>query len=137
MAREVGMVVQLTSGVIATLLEEAARARKLECCGLLLGHDRLIERAQPVSNVHSDPSRHFELDPAALIAAHRQARSGGPEVVGYYHSHPNGLAQPSATDRAAASGDGRIWAIVASGEVTWWRDAPQGFEALPTRVLPG
>ncbi len=30
-----------------------------------------------------------------------------------------------------------MWAIVAAGTVTWWRDAPSGFEALPTRVVAG
>jgi len=131
------MELELTSGVMATLLEEAVRAHPLECCGLLLGQGAAITAARPVRNVHADPAAHFELDPAALIAAHRAARSGGPQVLGYYHSHPNGLARPSATDQAEASRDGRVWAIVAADSITWWRDGARGFEALPTRVLPG
>ncbi|MFM5894054.1 MAG: Mov34/MPN/PAD-1 family protein [Novosphingobium sp.] len=132
-----GMVVELTSGIEATLLEEAACAHPLECCGLLFGRGQRIASVQPVCNVHPDPAAHFEIDPAALIAAHRAARSGGRQVLGYYHSHPNGLARPSATDQAETSGDGRVWAIVAAGSVTWWRDCAHGFEALPTRVVPG
>lgn len=131
------MVVELTSGVTATLLREAAQSGSDECCGLLLGQGGTVEIAVTAANVHPDPARHFEIDPAALIAAHRTARAGGPQVLGYYHSHPNGRAEPSATDAAQASGDGRIWAIIAAGAVTWWRDAPHGFEALPTRVAPG
>ncbi|MCZ8326140.1 MAG: M67 family metallopeptidase [Sphingomonadaceae bacterium] len=119
----------VTSGAIATLREEATRAHPLECCGLLLGRGRLIERALPCANVHPDPARHFEIDPAALIAAHRAARGGGPQVLGYYHSHPAGQAAPSPTDQASASGDGRVWAIVAGDEIGWWRDLPQGFAA--------
>ena len=128
------MVVELTSGVTATLLEEAARAHPRECCGLLLGQGGRVERAEPAGNVHPAPLDHFELDPQALIAAYRTARSGGMQVLGYYHSHPNGRTQPSATDQAQASGDGQIWAIVAAGTVSWWRDQPGGFEMLPTRV---
>ena len=131
------MEIGVTSGVKATLLQEAAKAHPLECCGLLLGRGGTVNAAQPAANVHPNPADHFEIDPAALIAAHRAARSGGPQVLGYYHSHPNGRAGPSAADQAQASGDGRIWAIIASGAVTWWRDAPHGFEALPTRVAPG
>lgn len=127
----------MTSGAIATLHEEATRAAPRECCGLLLGQGTRIERAVPAANVHPEPARAFEIDPAALIGAHRAARYGGPELLGYYHSHPNGRAAPSPTDRAAASGDGRIWAIVAAGAVTWWRDGPDGFEPLATRVVPG
>lgn len=130
------MAITVTSGVLATLLEEATRAHPLECCGLLLG-DRMIARASPAANVHPEPARHFEIDPAALIAAHRAARAGGVPVLGYYHSHPTGIAEPSATDRAAASGDGRIWAIIAGGAVRLWRDSPTGFEALPLRVGEG
>lgn len=123
------MAIRLTSGALATLIEEATDAAPQEACGLLLGRGR-IEEVEPCSNVHPDPLRHFEIDPAALIAAHRRARSGGLPVLGYYHSHPNGRTDPSPTDRALASGDGRIWAIVAAGEVRAWRDDPGGFVAL-------
>jgi len=125
----------VTSGAKATLLAEAAAAHPLEACGLLLGQGGVITAAVPVRNVHPDPARHFELDPQALIAAHRAQRAGGPQVLGYYHSHPTGLAEPSATDRACASGDGRIWAIVAAGAIGWWRDTPEGFELLPLRLV--
>jgi desampylase len=132
------MAITVTSGVLATLLEEATRAHPLECCGLLLGlDDGEILAAVPTANVHPQPQRHFEIDPAALISAHRAARGGGPAVLGYYHSHPSGRAEPSATDRASASGDGRIWAIIANLEVALWRDEPGGFEPLPLRVAAG
>lgn len=131
------MVVEVTSGVVATLLEEALRAHPAECCGLLLGVGGRVTRAAPAANVHPDPLRHFEIDPAVLIAAHRAARGGAEQVLGYYHSHPNGRCEPSAADRMAASGDGRIWAIVAGREVLWWRDEPGGFVALPSRVVGG
>lgn len=124
----------VTSGTIATLLEEATAAHPHECCGLLLGRENLIERAVPCRNVHPDPARHFEIDPAALIAAHRAARGGGPQVLGYYHSHPNGRAAPSQEDFASAERAGRIWAIIAGGDVLWWRDGPDGFERLSLRV---
>lgn len=120
------MDLELTSGALATLLEEATKAHPRECCGLLLGHGARIERAVPAANVHPDPERHFEIDPAALIAAHRAARAGGAQVLGYYHSHPNGRAEPSITDQSMASGDGRFWAIIAKGNVTLWRDSPAG-----------
>lgn len=128
------MVLEVTSGTIATLIEEAALAHPRECCGLLLGAPDLVVRAQPAANVHPEPEAHFEIDPLALIAAHKAARTGGAVLVGYYHSHPNGRAGPSETDLRQAARDGRIHAIVAHGAVTWWRDGEQGFEALSTRL---
>ncbi len=136
-ANYLGMVVELTSGTVATLVEEARLAHPRECCGLLLGKGSRVALAQPAANVHPEPMRHFEIDPKALIAAHRGARAGGLELLGYYHSHPDGLAEPSVIDRASASGDGRIWAIVAGGEARFWRDQPGAFVVLPTRVVGG
>ncbi|WP_310533986.1 M67 family metallopeptidase [Novosphingobium sp.] len=129
-----GTDIGVTSGAIATVLEFAAREHPREACGLLLGRAGVIERAQPCANVAADPLRHFEIDPAALIAAHRAERAGGEALIGYWHSHPEGHPLPSATDCEHASGDGRVWAIAAAGEVTFWRDGPGGFEALSTRV---
>jgi desampylase len=125
-----GMTMRLTSGTMATLLAEAEKAAPNECCGLLLGRAGLVSEARRAVNVASDPSRHFEIDPAALFTAHRAARDGGLELLGYYHSHPVGHPLPSATDCDHASGDGRAWAIIAGGEVSFWRDGPGGFEAL-------
>lgn len=105
---------------------------------MLLGSDSTIDLAMPTANVAPDPTRHFEIDPAALIAAHRAARNGsGPQVVGYFHSHPNGLARPSATDEANAARDGRIWVIVAGDAITCWRDGANGFEPLSYCVDQG
>ncbi|MXO74667.1 peptidase [Altererythrobacter aerius] len=112
------------------LLAEAAAAHPQEACGLILGSGDRIDTLRPAANVHPDPAAHFEIDPRALIGAHRAAREGGPQVLGYYHSHPFGPPAPSATDRAHATGDGRVWAIVGEGTVGWWRDEPDGFVPL-------
>jgi proteasome lid subunit RPN8/RPN11 len=133
---QMGMTLEVTSGVIATLLAEAATAAPAECCGVLTGRAR-IEQAVPAANVALDPQHHFEIDPAALISAHRTARGGGPAVLGYYHSHPTGHPVPSATDCDHAGGDGSVWAIVAAGDVTFWRDGAAGFEALSYRIVAG
>jgi len=132
-----GMVVPVTSDVIATLLAQAARAAPQEACGLLLGRDGRIDTVVEAANVSPDPLVRFEIDPAALFAAHRAARAGGPDLIGYYHSHPAGHPRPSATDCAHASGDGRVWAIVAGGIVAFWRDGETGFAALSHRLVDG
>jgi len=99
----------------------AAAASEEEICGLLLGEGTDIMAVRSVSNVAVDRARHFEIDPAALIAAHRAAREGGLRVLGHYHSHPSGVAVPSATDAACALPDGSLWLIVAEGVAALWR----------------
>ena len=124
----------VTRPVFDQLLAEAAGAAPEECCGILLGRKDAIESAHSATNVAAQPLRCFEIDPQALVDAHRAARSGGPQVLGYYHSHPLGRAEPSATDRARAAHDGRIWAIVGEGDVTFWRDEEAGFVPLSYTV---
>jgi desampylase len=124
------MGIRVSRPVFDGLLAEAARAAPEESCGILLGTDGLICEARLARNVATEPRRHFEIDPQALVDAHRSARSGGPPVLGYFHSHPGGPAEPSATDRAQAAHDGTIWAIVGEGGVTFWRDEEAGFVPL-------
>ena len=131
------MDIELTRAAFDRILAEARTGFPAEACGLLLGRGDRIEQALPTRNVHSTPQTHFEIDPQALIDAHRAARRSGSEVVGYYHSHPAGPATPSATDQAMASGDGRVWAIVAGGDVTFWRDDEDGFAKLSYIVRDG
>jgi proteasome lid subunit RPN8/RPN11 len=129
------MDIRVSRPVLDVLLIEAARAMPEECCGILLGHDGLIVEARAAANVAPERRRHFEIDPQALVDAHRIARNGGPQILGYYHSHPAGPAEPSATDRAQAAGDGNVWAIVGGDAVTFWRDEEAGFVPLSYAVV--
>ncbi|QYU69227.1 M67 family metallopeptidase [Leptolyngbya sp. 15MV] len=124
------MALELSRAVHDALLAEARCAAPEEACGILLGQGGRISGLIPTRNVHARPETHFEIDPRALIGAWKNEREGGPAVAGFYHSHPNGLAQPSATDRAQAARDGRIWGIVAAGDVSFWRDGEAGFTPL-------
>ncbi len=131
------MEIVLTSEVHAALIAAARAAHPLEACGILLGEGTRIAAAVSARNIHPSPHTHFEIDPAALIAAHRAARAGGHQVLGYYHSHPHGAPAPSATDRACASGDGRIWAIIAGDDFRLWRDGDEGFTPLSFALIDG
>jgi desampylase len=120
------MQVTISSTVIAQIVAEMRGAPAREVCGLLFGDGTDIQSAQACANVATDLARTFEIDPAALIAAHRTARAGGPAVIGHYHSHPNGLAEPSARDAADASPDGSLWLIAAASDVRGWRAVRDG-----------
>lgn len=97
---------------------------------MLFGDADAIDSVQVIDNVAENPERHFEIDPAALFAALRAERAGGPKLVGYFHSHPSGEAMPSATDAATAEPDGKLWVIAARGELTGWKSGAGGFERL-------
>lgn len=122
------------SRMLLDQIQAIAAADRAEVCGLLLGVAGRIEAIAPAANVAPDPARHFELDPAALIAAHRAARAGRAQIIGHYHSHPSGVAVPSATDAACAAPDGSLWLIVAGGDARLW--VAQGDGAGGVRFAP-
>ena len=128
------MALRISSMILERITAEAIASPDREVCGLLLGTgDRVLE-ARSCRNVAADPAVRFEIDPAALLAAHRRGRNGGPVPVGCYHSHPTGRAAPSPRDAADAAPDGGIWLIAAGGRVTAWRAVADG--PVHGRFLP-
>jgi len=128
--------VRIATDALALAQAEADASPRYEVCGLLLGRPGLIECAVPAANVAPDPSRWFELDPRALIGALRAERSGGPCVLGHYHSHPSGNAEPSSRDVAAAE-PGRLWLILGGGEARLWRAGATGFQPVLMELVAG
>lgn len=120
------MALHLSSNDWRQLLDWAECAGGHECCGILRGEGGRVVAMELAKNVAADPTRHFEIDPAALISAGKDARTGGFPVLGYFHSHPNGLAEPSATDIAQAAPNGLIWLIIASHTITAWQPVVKG-----------
>ncbi len=108
---------EIFTGGLAEILAHAAREHPREACGLLIGRGLRVERLVPAANVADDPVTRFEVDPATLLRAHREARVAGEAVIGCYHSHPNGRRTPSAIDAQGIVADGEIWLIAANGEV--------------------
>ena len=99
-----------------------------------------VERAVPARNLRPRPDRYL-IDPADHCAALRAARAAGLEVVGAYHSHPDGTLRPSEVDRREASYPEFIYAIVApdSGggrRVAAFRLQRDAFEEIRLRVVP-
>lgn len=120
------MALEIATGSARAILTAAQRSTSLEVCGLLLGQGARVTSIVPADNVAARPETEFEIDPAALLAAHRAARQGGPTVIGHYHSHPTGLLRPSARDAAAAREDGAFWIIASGARLGCWRAVPSG-----------
>lgn len=120
-----GVTLEISRSVLDEINGAAVADPTREICGILFGDGARIDAWQQARNVADDADHRFEIDPAALFAAIRSERDGGPRVAGYVHSHPSGSPEPSATDRAMAEPDGRYWLIVARGRVRAWRsDGP-------------
>jgi proteasome lid subunit RPN8/RPN11 len=126
------MGLRISRALQAQLLAEAAATPEREVCGLLFGPVAdVVTDVRPCANIAMNPADRFEIDPAALIGAHKAERAGGPRLVGCYHSHPNGVGEPSVRDREAAWGSDTFWLIVAGDRLAAWRNTgPGAFERV-------
>jgi proteasome lid subunit RPN8/RPN11 len=114
------MRVVLPGALREQLLREAHAVHPHECCGLIEGAREeqtfRITALHPARNLAGVPDR-FDIDPLDQFAAHKAARARGQAIVGCYHSHPNGRAEPSVADGAGASEENFLWLIAANDRV--------------------
>ena len=78
-----------------------------ECCGVLLGLEadgrKLVAEARALTNARTDsPRTRFLISPEEFRAAARYAEERGLDILGFYHSHPDSVPQPSEFDREHA-----------------------------------
>jgi proteasome lid subunit RPN8/RPN11 len=87
-----------------------------ECCGIILGTadgDNLtVAQLLRAGNTRTDSAHNrYHIAPQELIAAQREGRKSGLDIVGFYHSHPDHPAQWSVTDFAEAHWFGCAYVI--------------------------
>jgi proteasome lid subunit RPN8/RPN11 len=111
-----GMELFLPSAFRCQILAEARIAYPRECCGLLEGSAERITAVHPTRNLAGRSDR-FEIDPAEQF----RLRRAGRRIVGCYHSHPGGRAEPSPRDAEQAGEAGFLWLICAGtiGAFVW------------------
>lgn len=75
-----------------------------ECCGFLLGKlvdgEKEVAATFPAFNSREDSEKYhrFLITPQAYLECEKFARQKNLDIIGFYHSHPNAEAQPSAYD---------------------------------------
>ena len=101
---------------LRAIVDHAEAAFPEECCGLLAGDGAdgiiRIDEVHASENIAAEPGRRFEVEPALRLRLQRTLRDRGRRVVGIYHSHPNGPAQPSSRDLEAAWEPDLVWLVV-------------------------
>ena len=98
-----------------------------EACGLLAGRDGLVTLVLPIENAAHSPVR-YRMEPRAQVGELLSIEALGLDLLGIYHSHPNGPAVPSATDQAEVYDPETLALIWCSGSRGWsaWAFALRG-----------
>ena len=89
-----------------------SRVAPLEACGLLAGKNGRVEMRLGIPNAERSPIR-FRMEPRAQWRAFQRYEAAGLDLLGIYHSHPNGPEAPSPTDAAES-----LYPVV---QVIWFR----------------
>lgn len=136
--------VHLARATLETIRREAARAYPHEGCGALLGPaSGEVEVTLSLPNTEKDaPRKRFVVSARDYIAVEDEADARGVRLLGFWHSHPDHPARPSATDRKYAW-EGLLTVVIAveKGEprdITAW-DVPgpdQPFRQLDLSIDP-
>jgi len=140
--------VRLTAAQLRAIQGAAESAYPEEACGLLVGRRApggawCVGAVEASANVAAPPrTRRFEIDPGLRLRLMRTLRDGPDEVIGVYHSHPDGAPEPSDTDRAMIFEPAMIWLITAvyagrAGATTAWRPTQDGTAFVPLGLALG
>lgn len=117
------------------IVSHAQRGADEETCGVLAGEHSdersRVEEAYPTDNAADAPQTRYRIDAEELLATIQRVEAADRDVVGFYHSHPNGPERPSATDAARATWSSYSYVICSlAGEpsVRSWRWTGNRFE---------
>ncbi|HSL22738.1 MAG TPA: M67 family metallopeptidase [Vicinamibacterales bacterium] len=98
------IVLEVPPGALDSIRAHAAAAYPDECCGALIGAPagngttRVLQTLALPNATDEGARRRFLVRPADYRSAEARAREAGADLVGFYHSHPDHPARPSAYD---------------------------------------
>jgi proteasome lid subunit RPN8/RPN11 len=82
-----------------------------ECCGLLLGKDAVVERVVAMKSDPPAPDRYY-MEPVQQVEVFTEMHKLGQSLLGIYHSHPAGPAEPTGADVQLAYHRGVAYLII-------------------------
>ena len=96
------MTLRLPGALADEIRRHGEAAYPAECCGAMVGRvdgaAKEVLRLSPAVNRRTDDPHRYLIAPDDLRRLEREVGEAGQEIVGYYHSHPDHPARPSAFD---------------------------------------
>jgi len=120
------------------MVAHAVREAPNECCGLLLGRGGTIERVIPMKSDQPAPDAYF-MNPLQQLEVFTGMEKRGEELLGIYHSHPKGPAEPSGADLQMAFHPEAAYVIISLAdpdrpELRAFKLSKSGFEEIPVTL---
>ena len=112
---------RLPDQIRQAILGHASNCAPDECCGLLASDsDGAVRFAYPLTNVNPSPVT-YTIDPDEHFGALGHAETMGWKIIGVFHSHPHGPAEPSLMDVQGALDPEWVYLIAGEDEVRGFR----------------
>ncbi|MBL4666359.1 MAG: M67 family metallopeptidase [Sneathiella sp.] len=113
----------LSSSQLEELRKHAIECMPEEACALLVGsRDRagnwFVTSVVAADNIAENKYEFFEIDPGVRIRLERELREQEDEIIGVFHSHPGGRAEPSKSDERMIIERHLIWLVASIDEAS-------------------
>jgi len=89
--------IRIPRSIYEKMIEHARREDPVECCGILGGKDKIIQKSFEIKNLKSS-SVQFLMDPQEQLNAFEEMEKSSMKMVAIYHSHPHTIPFPSEMD---------------------------------------
>ena len=89
--------IRIPASIYQAMVEHARREVPLECCGILSGREKTVEKAFELRNAEESPVR-YSISPLDQLRVFEEIEKESKEMIAIYHSHTHTLPFPSETD---------------------------------------
>ena len=110
----------MTEDHVQQMIAHAHTALPNEACGLLGGKAGYVHAVYPGTKAEHSPSR-SRMHPQEQLRAIDAIELAGGDVIGIFHSHPEGQPVPSTTDLAQAYYPDAVYIILARQRSGKWQ----------------
>ena len=89
--------IQIPEPIYHRMIEHAKKEKPLECCGILSGRGKTVEKAFELQNTEGSAIR-YSISPQDQLKVFEEMEKECMEMIAIYHSHPDTIPFPSETD---------------------------------------
>jgi proteasome lid subunit RPN8/RPN11 len=83
--------------IFQEMVDHAKREWPLECCGILGGKDKTVQKSFELRNAEESPVL-YSMSPQEQMKVFEEMEKESMKMVAIYHSHPHTIPFPSETD---------------------------------------
>jgi proteasome lid subunit RPN8/RPN11 len=88
---------RIPKAIFQGMIDHAKKESPLECCGILSGREKTVEKAFEIKNAEESPVQYC-MSPLDQMKVFEKIESESMEMIAIYHSHPQTIPFPSETD---------------------------------------